>query len=198
MLKKLVLATNNRGKVEELKVLLLDLPVEILTLKDFPGMVMPEEDSSTFSGNAAKKAQAVAFFSGEMALADDSGLEVEALNGRPGVWSARYANEEGNWEANNRKLLKELEGIPPEKRRASFKCAIAVAFPDGKTEVIEEDCPGIITERPRGEGGFGYDPLFYYEPDGLTFAQMSREEKNKVSHRGKALRRTRELLKKLI
>ncbi len=197
-MKKLVIATNNWGKVEEIKELLRDLPVEVLTLKDFPGLTMPEESCSTFSGNAARKAEAVASFSGEVALADDSGLEVEALNGRPGVHSARYAGENGNREANNRKLLEELKGIPPEKRNAAFKCAIAIALPEGKTRIIEEDCPGKIVETPLGEGGFGYDPLFYYEPLEATFAQISREEKNRVSHRGKALRRTRKMLEALL
>jgi len=193
-MKKLVIATNNWGKVEEIKELLRDLPFEILTLKEFPGLTMPEENCPTFSGNAARKAEAVASYSGEIALADDSGLEVEALNGKPGVHSARYAGENGNWEANNRKLLEELKGVPPEKRNAAFKCAIAVAFPEGKTEIIEEDCPGRIVETPLGTGGFGYDPLFYYEPLEATFAQISREDKNRVSHRGKALRRTRKML----
>jgi len=197
-LKKIVLATNNHNKVIEIKELLQDLPLEILTLQDFPGLVMPEEDCPTFAGNAAKKAETVAHYSGEMAIADDSGLEVDALNGRPGVRSARYAGEEASDRSNNKLLLEELKNVPAPKRSACFKCAIAVAFPGDKTAVVEEYCPGRLAEKPLGEKGFGYDPLFIYEPSGLTFAQMSREEKNKVSHRGKALRRVRELLEELL
>ncbi len=195
---KLLLATNNRNKAAEIIELLQELPVEILTLQDYPGLAMPEEDRPTFAGNAAKKAEAVASYSGEMTMADDSGLEVDALNGRPGVRSARYAGEDKSDRDNNNLLLEELKNFPPGKRSACFKCAIAVAFTGGKTAIIEESCPGRIAEKPRGENGFGYDPLFIYEPSGLTFAQMSREEKNKVSHRGKALRRVKELLEELL
>ncbi len=195
---KLVLATNNRNKAAEIIELLQELPVEILTLRNYPGLVMPEEDRPTFAGNAAKKAEAVASYSGEMAMADDSGLEVDALNGRPGVRSARYAGEDKSDRDNNNLLLQELKNLPPAKRSACFKCAIAVAIPGDKTAIIEESCPGQIAEKPLGENGFGYDPLFIYEPSGLTFAQMSRAKKNKVSHRGKALRRVKELLKELL
>lgn len=197
-MRKLVLATGNENKVYEIKELLRGLPVEILTLKDFTGISMPEEDRPSFGGNAAKKAETVSGATGEMALADDSGLAVDALGGRPGVHSARYAGENGNYEANNRLLLEELKDVPPEQRSARFVCAIAVAVPGDQTYIIEEDCPGWIAESPRGEGGFGYDPLFIYEPAGKTFAQMTPEEKNRVSHRGKALRRTRELLERLL
>jgi len=193
-----VLATNNRNKAAEIIELLQELPVEILTLRNYPGLVMPEEDRPTFAGNAAKKAEAVASYSGEMAMADDSGLEVDALNGRPGVRSARYAGEDKSDRDNNNLLLQELKNLPPAKRSACFKCAIAVAIPGDKTAIIEESCPGQIAEKPLGENGFGYDPLFIYEPSGLTFAQMSRAKKNKVSHRGKALRRVKELLKELL
>ncbi len=196
-MKKLVLATGNRNKVSEIRVLLQGLPFAILTLEDYKGLVMPEEDQPTFAGNAAKKAEAVARQSGETALADDSGLEVDALDGRPGVRSARYAGEEGNYAANNRLLLEELAGILPNRRGARFVCAIAVAIPGEQTHIIEESCPGRIAESPQGEGGFGYDPLFIYDPAGVTFAEMTAEEKNAVSHRGRALRRTRGLLEKI-
>jgi len=195
---KLVLATGNRDKVLEIKALLQGLPVEVLTLGDYPDLVMPDEDRPTFAGNAIKKAEAISAATDEIALADDSGLTVDALGGRPGVHSARYAGEAGDYRANNLLLLKELKGVPPERRSASFKCAIAVAVPGDRTCLIEESCSGRITEKLQGKGGFGYDPLFYYEPAGKTFAEMTTEEKNKVSHRGKALRRTRELLKKLL
>ncbi len=197
-MKKLVLATNNRDKVAEIKELLQDLPVEILTLQEYPDLVMPEEDRSTFAGNAAKKAEAVSRHSGEIALADDSGLEVDALEGRPGVWSARYAGKDADAAANNRLLLEELKLVPPERRTARFKCAIAVALPGRKTEIVEGSCPGKIAESLKGQDGFGYDPLFIYEPIGLTFAQMSRDKKNKVSHRGKALQAARKMLERLI
>jgi XTP/dITP diphosphohydrolase len=187
MLKKLVLATANQNKLIEIKELLQGLPVEVATIADYPGLEMPEEDQPTFKGNAAKKAEAVSGFTGEIALADDSGLEVEALGWRPGVHSARYAGEEGNYAANNRLLLQELKGVPPEKRGARFTCAIAISVPGDQTCLVEANCPGRITEAPKGEGGFGYDPLFLYEPSGLTFAEMGAAEKNQVSHRGRAL-----------
>ncbi len=194
---KLVLATGNKNKVRELQDLLADLPFTIVTIEDYPGLVMPKEDQPTFAGNATLKAEAVSKFCGEMALADDSGLEVDALGGRPGVYSARYAGDEGNYAANNRLLLQELSGLPPEQRAARFVCAIAINIPGDQTYIIEESCPGVIAEELKGEGGFGYDPLFIYPPAGLTFAEMSAEEKNKVSHRGRALKRARDLLGKL-
>ncbi len=197
-MKTIVLATGNSHKASEIKALLGDLPLDIKTLRDYPALVMPPEDSPDFAGNALVKAEAVAGSTGEIALADDSGLAVDALGGRPGVFSARFAGEGAGDEANNRLLLRELKDIPPEKRTAAFICAIAVVVPGGKNYVVEESCRGKILESPRGEGGFGYDPLFYYEPAGATFAEMDPGEKNKVSHRGKALRRVRELLAGLL
>ncbi|MFU8795633.1 MAG: non-canonical purine NTP pyrophosphatase, partial [Dethiobacteria bacterium] len=173
-------------------------PVEILTISNYPGLEMPEEDQPDFAGNAAKKAETVAKFTGEIALADDSGLEVEALGGRPGVLSARYSGKEADYKANNFLLLKELEGVPPEKRGARFVCAIAVSVPGDRTYIIEESCPGIITDYLRGEDGFGYDPLFLYEPAGKTFAEMSSIEKNSVSHRGRALKGVLKLFEELL
>ncbi|MBM4236299.1 MAG: XTP/dITP diphosphatase [Firmicutes bacterium] len=196
-LPKLVLATGNKNKVREIQELLADLPFTIATIEDYPGLVMPEEDQPSFAGNAALKAEAVSKFSGELVLADDSGLEVDALGGRPGVYSARYAGEEGNYAANNQLLLQELSGLPPEQRAARFVCAIAICIPGDQTYIIEESCSGVIAEELKGKGGFGYDPLFIYEPAGLTFAEMSAEEKNKVSHRGRALKRVRKLLGKI-
>jgi len=196
--KELVLATGNRNKVAEIKTLLQVLPLELFTLDQYPGLIMPEEDQPDFAGNAAKKAEAVARYSGKISLADDSGLEVDALGGKPGVYSARYAGEEGNYAANNRLLLDEMKNTPPEKRGARFVCAIAITVPGDQTYLIEEYCPGRIAESPRGDGGFGYDPLFIYEPAGLTFAEMTADHKNAVSHRGRALRRTRQLLEQLV
>ncbi|MBW6463013.1 MAG: XTP/dITP diphosphatase [Firmicutes bacterium] len=197
-MKKIVLATGNRDKFIEIKELLTGLPVEILTISNYPGLEMPEEDQPDFAGNAAKKAETVAKFTGEIALADDSGLEVEALGGRPGVLSARYSGKEADYKANNFLLLKELEGVPPEKRGARFVCAIAVSVPGDRTYIIEESCPGIITDYLRGEDGFGYDPLFLYEPAGKTFAEMSSIEKNRVSHRGLALKSVLKLFEELL
>lgn len=194
----LVLATANRGKIEEIKALLIGLPVEVLTLEDYPGLVMPAEDRDTFAANARKKAEAVSAFTGQMALADDSGLEVEALGGRPGVYSARYAGEDAGDRANNELLLEELKTVPRSRRKARFKCAMALAVPGNDTSIIEATCPGTIACSPQGEGGFGYDPLFIHEPTGISFARMSRAEKNRVSHRGKALQKTRLLLEKLL
>ncbi len=197
-MKKLVLATGNRNKAAEIKALLADLDLEVLTLKDYPGIRMPPEDRPDFAGNAVKKAEAVAAYTGLPAMADDSGLEVDALEGRPGVRSARYAGEDSSDRDNNQLLLKELNGLPPERRSARFRCAVAVAVPGKRTEVVEGVCPGRIAEKPDGSGGFGYDPVFIYEPEGLTFARMSPEAKNRVSHRGIALGKARRLLKKLL
>lgn len=198
MQKKLVIATGNQNKLEEIKVLLQGLPLEIVTIDSYPGLEMPEEDRDTFYGNAAKKAETVSAFTGELALADDSGLEVDALDCRPGVLSARYAGKEGDYEANNRLLLEEMKDILPEKRSARFVAVIAIAAPGGETKSVRGICPGRIAEEPRGSGGFGYDPLFIYEPAGMTFAEMSAEKKNMVSHRARALRQARELLGRLL
>ena len=198
MQRKLVIATGNENKLVEIKDLLQGLPLEIVTIKDYPGLKMPEEDRDTFYGNAAKKAETVSAFTGEMALADDSGLEVDALDCRPGVFSARYAGKEGDYEANNRLLLKEMKGVPAEKRGARFVAVIAISAPGEKTYSVRGICPGRIAEEPRGSGGFGYDPLFIYEPAGMTFAEMPAEKKNMVSHRARALRQSRELLGRLL
>ncbi len=196
--KKLVIATSNKNKLIEIKNILHGLPLEIKTVADYPGLVMPEEDQATFRGNAAKKAEAVASFSGEMALADDSGLEVEALDGRPGVHSARYAGKEGDDAANNRLLLEELRDVPSEKRAARFIAVIAIVLPEERTYFAHGICPGRIAEQPRGGGGFGYDPLFIYEPKGQTFAEMSAAKKNTISHRARALRQARELFRHML
>lgn len=197
-MKKLVLATNNLNKAFEIKELLEDLDISVLTLQDYPTITMPEEDRPDFAGNAIKKAEAVSAATGLPAMADDSGLEVDALAGRPGVRSARYAGEDSSDRENNDLLLKELAGLPPEKRTARFRCAIAVAVPGKQTAFVEGTCPGRIAQKPLGKGGFGYDPLFIYEPEGLTFARMSRAAKNRVSHRGIALRKARRLIKELL
>lgn len=197
-MRKLILATANRNKKIEMTALLQGLPLDLRSLADYPGLAMPEEDQDTFVGNAIKKALVVAEHSKEMAIADDSGLEVEALGGRPGVYSSRYAGIEGDYESNNRLLLEELSDVPPQERGARFVAVIAIAIPGKRTYTVQGVCPGWITEAPRGDGGFGYDPLFIYEPKGLTFAEMSASEKNAVSHRARALRQARELLGQIL
>ncbi len=198
MLKKMVLATRNPGKVEEIKELLADLPLEIVSLEHYPQAPEVEEDRLDFAGNAVKKAQSAAQHTGEAALADDSGLEVKALGGRPGVHSARFAGQGAADEDNNRLLLEKLRGLPSAERDASFKCALALVLPGGETHIIEESCPGKISEDLRGAGGFGYDPLFIYESAGQTFAEMNPSSKNLVSHRGRALSKLRKLLTELL
>ena len=181
----IVLATRNEGKVSEFKVLLKDFDVEIMSLKDFGPFPTVEEDGQTFEDNAVKKAQFTARVLGFPALADDSGLVVKALNGLPGVHSARYAGQDATDEENNLKLLKAMESV--DNREASFMCVLAIAVPSGPSLIYEGTCEGVITESLTGNKGFGYDPLFLYPPLNKTFAQMSIEEKNRVSHRGRAM-----------
>jgi XTP/dITP diphosphohydrolase len=181
----LVLATRNKGKISEFESLLAGFEIEIKNLKDFGPIPEVLEDGGTFEDNAVKKARFTARVLGLPALADDSGLMVEALGGMPGVHSARYAGEGATDQQNNLSLLKAMEGF--NDRRATFKCVIAIAVPEGPSLIYEGQCDGVITERATGVHGFGYDPLFYYPPLKKTFAELSREEKNRVSHRGKAL-----------
>ncbi len=192
----LVLATRNRGKVREFRSLLSGFDVELKTLDDFGPIPEPVEDGDTFEDNAYKKAYHTAKVLGFAALADDSGIMVEALGGEPGVRSARYAGEGATDEANNRKLLKAMEGTTD--RRAAFMCVIAIAVPHGPALIYEGRCDGEIAQSPKGENGFGYDPLFYYPPLQKTFAQMSSGEKNEVSHRGRAMSELREEFEKVL
>jgi XTP/dITP diphosphohydrolase len=184
---RLLIATGNRHKLAEIRDMLVIPGLEIVGTDAFAEMPDVEEDGDTFEANATKKAVVMGRAAGTWALADDSGLEVEALGGAPGVRSARYAGEPVRYEANNQKLLRELEGCP--NRRARFRCVIALASPDGQARTVEGACEGRVAVAPRGTAGFGYDPLFV--PDGytLTFAEMPAAEKNRISHRGRALRR---------
>ncbi|MBC7253456.1 MAG: XTP/dITP diphosphatase [Actinobacteria bacterium] len=193
---RLALATRNRGKVREIREALRELPLQLLTSEDFPEWPVPEEKGSTFEENALEKAESLARFSGMPSLADDSGLEVEALGGAPGVSSAHYAGRHGDDAANIARLLEEMEGITGEGRRARFVCVLALAGPRGEKLLVREACEGRIAEEPRGEGGFGYDPVFVPRGSSLTMAELDLEEKNSLSHRGRALRRLRELLEK--
>jgi XTP/dITP diphosphohydrolase len=185
MLSILVIATTNKNKLKEFREILKDLQIEILSLADFGPIPPAIEDGSTFEENAYKKALHTAKVLGLPALADDSGLVVEALDGAPGVYSARYAGENASDEQNCHKLLQELNGI--DNRRAYFQCALSIAVPFGPALTYEGRCDGILLEEQKGNNGFGYDPLFYFKELGKTFAEMSMVEKNRVSHRGKAL-----------
>lgn len=182
----LVIATRNPGKIAEIRELLRDFPVDIKSLSDFGPTPEAIEDGDTFEENAYKKASWVARVLGYPALADDSGLCVDALGGRPGVFSARYGGENLTDADRCQKLLKEMDG--QSNRKAAFECVISIAVPDGPALTYEGRCEGELTTEPMGDQGFGYDPLFRYPPLGKTFAQMSFREKNEISHRGKALK----------
>ena len=183
----LVLATNNDDKIKEIKYLLEDLPVTIFSRDDFLEFPDVEETGQTLKENALLKAKAVAEFCDMPALADDTGLEVDALDGAPGIYSARYAGENVSYADNVNKLIKEMKNVPQEKRSARFRCVIAIDWNDGNVETVEGVCEGFITEDIQGDQGFGYDPVFYYPPKDKRFSEMTIEEKNMVSHRGLAL-----------
>jgi XTP/dITP diphosphohydrolase len=181
----LVIATRNKGKKQEIKDLLKDFPVEIKNLDDFGPIPHLEEDGDTFDENAYKKASFSARILGLPALADDSGLIVEVLGGAPGIHSARYAGENATDEQRYLKLLDDMEG--KSNRKAAFECVISVAVPTGHALTYEARCEGLIATEPAGSNGFGYDPVFFYTPLNKTFAQITGDEKNRISHRGKAL-----------
>lgn len=183
---KLIIASNNRHKIEEIKAILGESFGEIISLREAGIEHETVEDGATFAENAFKKAREIAELSGAAALADDSGLCVDALGGAPGIFSARFAGEHGNDEANNRKLLEELAGRSD--RSAHYTCAVALVYPDGSSLTAEGHLYGAITERPRGSGGFGYDPLFVVRGESRTVAEMDSDEKNSISHRAAALR----------
>ena len=192
-----MLATRNPDKREELAALLGDLGIKIRTLADFPDAPEVVEDGDTCRANAVKKAVAIAQDTGLPAVADDTGLEVEALGGRPGVHAARYAGERATYEDNWRKLIRELDGVPRQRRRARFITVAAVAMPSGKVEVAEGMLEGVIAEAPAGTQGFGYDPIFVVPQLGKTLAQLAPGEKNRISHRARAFSKVREILLKL-
>lgn len=198
---ELLVATTNEGKFAEVRAFLKSLPLAIVSLRNLSSWPAVVEDGATFEENALKKARALAEYSGMLTLADDSGLEVAALNGAPGIYSARYAGEEGNDDKNNEKLLRELQGIAEGKRSARFVCALALCAPPRcglKEWTVRESCEGRIAFELRGQNGFGYDPLFFYPPFGKTFGEIDRETKATVSHRGKALKKLAEMLPCLV
>ncbi|HAA88990.1 MAG TPA: non-canonical purine NTP pyrophosphatase [Peptococcaceae bacterium] len=197
-MKKIVIASRNPGKIAEFRQLLAELPLEVLSLLDFPEIPEILESGLTFRENALLKARTVTSYTGLTALADDSGLEVDYLGGAPGVYSARYAGPECDDAANNQKLLAELAGVPLEKRTARFRCVIAITTPRGEEFFCEGVCEGKIGYTPRGESGFGYDPLFIVPALGKTFAELGPEVKNRISHRAQAMRLAREILERLV
>lgn len=197
----ILVATRNPGKLAEIRGCLARLPVRVLSLESLGTASEIVEDGATFEENALKKARALAAYSGLITLADDSGLEVDALGGAPGIYSARYCGAEGNDEKNNEKLVRELTAVPEEKRTARFVCALAlcVPVPHGFKEwTVRETCAGRIAFSAKGQNGFGYDPLFFYPPLGKTFGEIDRETKATVSHRGKALKKLQGALPSLV
>jgi XTP/dITP diphosphohydrolase len=198
---KLLVATTNPGKFAEVKDFLRQLPLEVLSLFDLATWPKIIEDGATFEENALKKARSLAEYSGYLTLADDSGLEVDALNGAPGIYSARYCGEEGNDKKNNEKLMHELREISEEKRTGRFVCALALCAPKShgmKEWTVRDSCEGRISFELKGENGFGYDPLFFYPSLGKTFGEIDRAIKATVSHRGKALKKLAEMLPSLV
>jgi XTP/dITP diphosphohydrolase len=193
-MKTLLLATNNRGKLREIQALFSGVYPRILTLAEAGITLDVEEDGETFEENALKKAREAVRLSGLDALADDSGLCVDALGGAPGVYSARYAGENADDAANNAKLLQALDSVPDAKRTAAFVCCAALCRADGGEVMARGRVEGRILRAPRGANGFGYDPLFWYEPFGCTFAEAAPGKKNAVSHRAKALKALKERL----
>lgn len=190
----IVLASRNEHKIEELKATLADLPVELVSALDYPQLEEVEEDKPTLEGNAVKKAEYVYRETGLPALADDTGLEVDALDGRPGVFSARYAGENATYQDNVNKLLDEIEGVPSEDRGAQFR-TVAALVSDKGIFTFEGICRGVILEEERGDKGFGYDPIFRPEDYKQTFAELDAKVKNKISHRGKAIQKFYDWLK---
>lgn len=193
-MKKIIFATGNMGKMKEIREILKDLDAEVLSMKEAGVEADIVEDGKTFEENAVIKAKTICELTGEIALADDSGLEIDYLNKEPGIYSARYMGEDTSYRIKNANLIGRLEGVPDEKRTARFVCAIAAAFPDGTVKIVRGTMEGRIGYEEAGENGFGYDPIFYLPEYGCSSAELSMEEKNKISHRGKALRAIKEEL----
>ena len=194
---KLIFATGNAGKMKEIREILGRPGLTILSQKEAGITSDAEENGTTFEANALIKARAVAAQTDALVLADDSGLEIDYLNGEPGVYSARYMGEDTSYEIKNQKILDLLSGVPEEKRTARFVCVIAAVLPDGREFTTKGTIEGIIGYESRGEGGFGYDPIFFVPEFGCSTAELTMEQKNEVSHRGKALRAMKEVLKEV-
>lgn len=197
-MKRIIFATGNEGKMKEVRKILADLPVEVVSMKEAGVSAEIIEDGETFEENAVIKAKAIMELTGEVVLADDSGLEIDYLNKEPGIYSARYMGENTSYRLKNGNLIHRLEGVPDEERTARFVCVIAAAFPDGTVCTAEGTIEGMIGYDIKGTNGFGYDPIFYVPEFGCTTAELSEEKKNEISHRGKALRKIAEKLKERV
>jgi XTP/dITP diphosphohydrolase len=196
---ELVIATRNEKKEKEIKNLLKCSGLSIISLKDYPQLSGIKEEGKTFRDNAVQKAKSVAVFTNKWTLADDSGLEVDALDGRPGIYSARFAGAQQNDQANIRKLLQLMKKVPQDKRQARFKCFVAISKPGGEiAKVVNGVCEGLISFEPRGKSGFGYDPVFIVPAYDKTFAELGPAIKDQISHRSKALKQAREFIKTLV
>lgn len=193
-MKRIIFATGNQDKMREIREIMADSETEILSMKEAGIRAEVSEDGTTFEENALIKARAVAACTDAIVLADDSGLEIDALGREPGIYSARYMGEETSYAVKNRNLIERLDGVAKEERTARFVCAIAAVLPDGRELVTRQTMEGYIGWEPEGENGFGYDPIFYLDEFGCSSAALTREQKNQISHRGKALRAMKELL----
>ena len=193
-MEKIIFATGNQGKLKEIRMILKDLPVEIVSMKEAGIDINIDENGSTFEENAVIKAKAIMEKTGCLVLADDSGLEVDYMDKAPGIYSARFLGEDTSYDVKNNYILDRLKGVPDELRTARFVCAVAAVFPDGRTVTRRGTIEGIIGHQTAGSNGFGYDPIFYVPEFNCTTAQLDPEQKNAVSHRGKALRAIKELL----
>ncbi len=197
-MKEVIIATKNPGKAREFEHIFSKRGITVRTLLDFPEIPDVEETGSTFEENAILKAETVSLLLGKMVIGDDSGLIVDVLDGRPGIYSARYAGEPKNDRNNTEKVLSELKGVPDDQRTARFYCALAVAAPNQKTSTVSGTCEGRILEEPRGTNGFGYDPVFYVPDKGGAMAELSADEKSKISHRANALKKLDEMLDSIL
>ena len=195
---RIVFATGNAGKVKEIRMIMEDTGMEVVSMKDAGIMADIDENGKTYEENALIKARAVAAFTNDIVMADDSGLEIDYLNKEPGVYSARYMGEDTSYDIKNNNLIERLDGVPKEKRTARFVCAIAAVLPDGKELVTRQTMEGYIGWEIAGANGFGYDPIFYLDEYGCSSAELTPQQKNAISHRGKALRAMREMLVKVI
>lgn len=198
MEKRIIFATGNAGKMKEIRMILVDLGMPVVSMKEAGVSAEIEENGTSFEENAVIKARTIMELTGEITMADDSGLEIDALNKEPGIYSARYMGEDTSYDIKNQNLIDRLQGVPEEKRTARFVCAVACAFPDGRVFTVTRTMEGIIAGESKGENGFGYDPIFYLPEKGCTSAEISVEEKNELSHRGKALRAMRQQLEELL
>lgn len=195
---EVVIASTNQGKIREIESILKDIKIRVKSLKDFPEIPEIEEDGLTFSENALKKAQLVSKLTGKVTIADDSGLEVEYLNGKPGIHSARYAGKDATDALNIQKLLKELQNVPYAQRKARFRCVMVLCSPKGFCHSVDGECEGIIGFEPQGTYGFGYDPVFIVPEYNKTMAQLSPNIKNRISHRAKALEKLKAIIKEYL